>query len=318
VTVWWLGGERPFYAPFAVVVVLFAGLTFCIAQVKPLWWSGFLENSRQTPVLTHGFRMPPGSEIIKLVRTGPVFLFAIGWLPFRLAQRKHRPTIDRDNVGWLSLTLGVAAMGIVMLGAAMVLLSPNYVMYVLFAQVLLAAGLLALDAGTQSRGRRLLHAALGCCAVLVTIRALGMTTWGVVCARDVSCRQAQEILREELEPVAKSGDRVIASSAFLYGAAQMGVAGVIHSDWPYDRRQEAPEAHFQALLRLRPGKLILTQFDFHRSYSSVIEQLRQHPEVVTVRVRDTAGVRTPDSIPSLQRVVQHISWAPVVVTLSWK
>ena len=108
------------------------------------------------------------------------------------------------------------------------------------------------------------------------------------------------------------------SSAFLYEAARLGLRGVIHSDWPRDRRLEVPEADLQALIRLRPPKLMLTQFDCHRSYSRTVEQLRQHPECVAVHLRDTAGICTPDSIPALQRVVQHISWAPVIVTLSRK
>ena len=50
----------------------------------------------------------------------------------------------------------------------------------------------------------------------------------------------------------------------------------------------------------------------------MLAKLRQHPELVTVQVRDETAVRTPDSIPAMQRVVQHISWAPVIVDLDWK
>ena len=46
--------------------------------------------------------------------------------------------------------------------------------------------------------------------------------------------------------------------------------------------------------------------------------VRQHPELAETRIRDLAAVRPPDAIPSLQRVVQHISWAPVIVDLDWK
>ncbi len=315
---WLLARRRCSIGAFAVVVVLFAGITLFIARAHPLLWQGFLENSRQTPVLTAGFRMPAASEIIKLVRTAPVFLLAIGSLPFWLAHRKRLRAVASGDVAWLSLTAGVTVMGGVLLASAMVLVSPNYVSYVLFAQVLVAASLLALGARLDPRGRRGLQVALVGCLALVSVRAVGMTTWGVACASDVSYHRAHEILREELQPLAKSGECVIMSSAFLYGAARLGVRQAIHSDWPYDRRFYAPDADFQALVRLRPPKLILTQFDFHRSWFAAVEQLRQHPDLVTVRVRDTAGVRTPDSIPSFQRVVQHVSWAPVIVTLSWE
>ena len=50
----------------------------------------------------------------------------------------------------------------------------------------------------------------------------------------------------------------------------------------------------------------------------ILNQLRQHPDLVSVRVRDLSAMRTPDSIPSLQRVIQHVSWAPVIVDLDWK
>jgi hypothetical protein len=39
---------------------------------------------------------------------------------------------------------------------------------------------------------------------------------------------------------------------------------------------------------------------------------------VEVQVRNLAALRPPDAIPALQRVVQHISWAPVIVDLHWK
>jgi hypothetical protein len=40
--------------------------------------------------------------------------------------------------------------------------------------------------------------------------------------------------------------------------------------------------------------------------------------MVDIHVRNLAQVRSPDSMPSLQRVLQHISWAPVIVDLDWK
>jgi hypothetical protein len=41
------------------------------------------------------------------------------------------------------------------------------------------------------------------------------------------------------------------------------------------------------------------------------------PELAAIRVTDTARVPVPDGSPALQKVVQHISWAPVIVELSW-
>ena len=39
---------------------------------------------------------------------------------------------------------------------------------------------------------------------------------------------------------------------------------------------------------------------------------------VEINITNHAAVRTPDSFPSLQKVLQHISWAPVVVNLKWE
>jgi hypothetical protein len=40
--------------------------------------------------------------------------------------------------------------------------------------------------------------------------------------------------------------------------------------------------------------------------------------LVEFEISNAAQFPPPDSIPKLQKVVQHISWAPVVVTFSWK
>jgi len=318
VAAWWLARQRFLFAEVAIVAALFAGITLFIAQAYPLLWQGFLENARQTPVQATGFRIPTAGEAVKLARNAPVFLLAAACLPLFLTQRKGLLAGAGTDVARLSLTTGIAAMGALLLAASMVLLSPNYVMYLLFAQILLAAGLLAMAGRLAPWVHRLVCAALACCLALVAVRAVGMSTWGVACAFDVSHRCAHEILRDELYPLAQTNRRAIVSSAFLYEAARLGVRQAIHSDWLRDHRVEAPDADVQALHRLRPAKLVLTQFDFHRSYASTIEQLRQQPELVAVRVRDTAVVPTPDSIPSFRRVVQHISWAPVIVTLSWR
>jgi hypothetical protein len=63
---------------------------------------------------------------------------------------------------------------------------------------------------------------------------------------------------------------------------------------------------------------VLTQFDYYRSFERVLAQLRQHPELAAIRVRDLAEIKPPDAIPALSRVVQNISWAPVIVDLDWK
>ena len=209
-------------------------------------------------------------------------------------------------------------MGTVLLVLDMTLLASNYVGYVMFSQIILAAGLLALAGKFFPARAASLRLVLAGCVLLVSIRAIGMTTWGAACAWKNSYWRTHETLRVELEPFTKSDAPAFVSSAFLYSAAEFRVKNLIYGDWYFDHAAWTNNADLIALIRLKPAKLALTQFDYHRSYVPLLEKLRAQPGLVEVRVRDLAAVRTPDSIPSLQRVVQHISWAPVIVDLEWK
>lgn len=303
------------FAPFIAAAALFAIITFGIARFEPLWWAGFMESARQQSVTTSGFHAPGGADAIKLIRIAPVFLLGLAVLPFVIARRKE---IFAGESVWLALTVGVFAMGWVLLAADMTLLAANYVNYVIFTQILLAAGLLALAQKFFPERERLLRAALLGCVLLVSIRAACMTTWGVACAWKNSYASTQEMLRTELAPFVKSERPVVVSSAFLYGAADLGVKNPVHADWYFDHAHWTNNAEMDALVRLRPPKLVLTQFDYYRGFVRPLAQLRQQPELVEIRVRDLAAVRPSDAIPALRRVVQHISWAPVIVDLDWK
>jgi hypothetical protein len=79
-----------------------------------------------------------------------------------------------------------------------------------------------------------------------------------------------------------------------------------------------PNSVFFATLALQPAKLILTQMDYFRRFEPLLNELNAHPELVGIQVINCAGIRAPDSFPSLRKVIQHISWAPVVVSLDWK
>ncbi|HEY5910698.1 MAG TPA: hypothetical protein VJA21_08855 [Verrucomicrobiae bacterium] len=331
----WLAGRRRL--PWAVaigVVALFTGVTVGVALVRPLWWQGFLENARQTPVSTTGFRFPQAAEVIKIIRNAPVFLLALAcapWLWWKQPGSDARPlTVEGGDRAWTAgglqvtgcpswwLATAIAASGLALVIGALTLFTANYVIYLWYAQALLAAGLLERAANLPPWRRRLLQAALAGCLVLVSVRAVGMTTWGALCASDVNYARARSIVRQELQPFANSEARPVVSSAFLYEAAALNVRRAIHADWPYDRRQPTTGGDLALMNRLRPPKLVLTQFDFYRVYAPIVEEFRRHPELCSVNVRNTATVPTPDSFPSLQRVLQHISWAPIVVEFSWR
>jgi hypothetical protein len=145
-----------------------------------------------------------------------------------------------------------------------------------------------------------------------------MTTWGAACAWKNSYPQTHATLRAEFAPFAKTDSAVVISSAYLYTALEADVKNPVQADWFFDRANWTNNADINGLIALRPAKLVLVQFDYYRAFVALLEQLRQKPELVEIKVRDLAAVRTPDSVPALQRVVQHISWAPVIVDLEWK
>ena len=57
--------------------------------------------------------------------------------------------------------------------------------------------------------------------------------------------------------------------------------------------------------------------DYYRRYQRVLDELRAGGGV-QITVTDTAHVRTPDSYPRFQQVVQHVSWAPIIIDLKWE
>ena len=310
----WLAHRRSLvFMPFVAAAVMFAAITLALARLEPLWWRGFMETARQQSVVTSGLHLPRGLDLIKLVRNAPVFLLAAAFVPVALARRKQ---LAGDP--WMPLTAGILTAGWALFVASVTLLAPNYVGYALFSQIILAAGLLALGEKLFPGKTRWLAVLILGCAALVSVRAVGMTTWGAACAWKNSHGRTQATLRAELAPFTQTNLPVLVSSAYLYRAAELGVRRPVYADWYFNHAAWTNDAEVNALARLRPPKLVLTQFDYYRSFVPVLEQLRQHPRLVEFTVRDQAAVRTPDSIPALQRVVQHISWAPVIVDLAWK
>jgi hypothetical protein len=315
---WWRR-KIHWFAPFILAAVLFAVIAFSLAKLEPRWWAGFMENARQTTTVTNGLHVPYGKDIVKLIRIVPVFLLALAMLPQVITRRKE---IFSGESAWLALVAGIFAMGWVLLVLSVALLASYYVTYAIFTQIILGAGLLALAQKYFPERERFLQWMLLGCVLLISIRAIGMTTWGAACAWKNSYQNTQAVLRTELEPFVTSDKPVLVSAPFLYCAAEMGVKHPIDCTWYFDHANWTNNAQIAALIRLQPSKLVLDQFNYYRSFTGVdqpvLDQLRQHPELVEIHVRNLAAGPVPDAIPSLQRVVQHISWAPVIVDLDWK
>ena len=310
-------GWRQIQFPWAAAVGLAGTLAVLISLVKfgfPHFWAGFQEHAQMTSTLT-GWRLPQVADLIKVVRTIPGILIVGAALVWRAARGNFsREWLAKSPPARLAVTGTVV--GFAMIKGSLLLLSANSIMIANYLQPVVVGCLLAAWSAEpcSRKTRNILFASFALAALLVSVRAIGMTTWGLACARDVSYAQALARVRAELDAV-PDGCKVLVTSAYLYETAQRTNVTWIHADWPSVWSPDQGE--MKALLKVRPAKLILTQFDYHRRQRVILDQLSERRELAALRVTDTARVPVPDASPALQKVVQHISWAPVIVELSW-
>ena len=311
----WTGSRR---FPWAAVILGGIALMGLVALVRfgyPHLWAGFQEHARLTPSVT-GWRVPALFDGLKAVRTAPGVL-VVGAVAFVavLNGRVTRLALKDSPAGMVAICGTFAALALI--GVSLVLLTPNTIHIANYFQpvvvgAFLSSGLFLPNSQPPSRAVLALFLAL---SLVTGVRAIGMTTWGVVCAQDVSHAQAMTRVNAELDALPPSST-VLVSSAYLYEAARRTNVTWLHSDWlavwspgPYK---------LNAWLKLRPAKMIVTQFDLYRREQATLNELQTRPEVAEVRVTNTARVPVPDASPATQRVVQHVSWAPVVVDFIWR
>lgn len=313
-----LGMRRPQALPWGPVLMatVLPGLLVALVMLgAPRWWQGFLEHANQTPSLT-GFRFPAVQDVLKMVRNVPGILL-VGVM---MAARPGSwwPALAAGQAGAVLLVAATAA-ALAMIGGSLFLLTPNALTFTLYLQPVIVA-LWLLWAGANSRvWSRAQSAAFLAAALLVSIRAIGLTTWGVALALDFGYPEARRTIRSELQE-RPADSPVVLSSAYLYEAYRQGEFAAVHSDWlrPGDRELVNIESDWLGVLALRPSRVLLTPFDYYRRYEALVRRLEAHPELVTSRVTIHGTRPPPDSFPKLRRVVQHLSWAPVVIQLEWK
>lgn len=318
----WLGaGTATFTAkeqlpigPLLAMVLVPVALALCVVFCFPLLWAGFQEHARHTPSFT-GLRVPRLADLLKVGRTVPAALAGVVLLPGLLARRTEETPLRQFGV--LALAATLTALAVVL--ACLTLLTPNVVGIAGYLQPLIVGCVLAWSTrGTLRPGWARRQGGLFLLlALLCSVRAIGLTTWGVACAADVSYSKAIASVRQELSN-ARPGEAILCSSAYLYEAARHPDLKCVHSDWPGPADPADPNPDLPALLRLKPTKLLLTQFDYFRRYEPLVAVLKSRREVAAVVIRQTARLPTPDSVRSVQRIVQHISWAPVIVDVQWK
>jgi hypothetical protein len=289
-----------------------------VALVKfahPQWWAGFQEHVRVTPSIT-GLRMPRVDDLLKVARTAPgilLVMMALAWLALSGHISRER---WRSSPPMLVALSGMFTALILMAGCLLVL-TPNTIHVASYLQPLIVGSFLVTGVvganKTELRWTALAPFLAG--ALLVSVRAIGLTTWGVVCASDVGYATARSRVNLELDAVPPSSTLFV-SGAFLYETARRTNVMWLHSDWPAPASDSGWER--RALESLRPAKLILTQFDYYRRYEPVLKDFQGAHAEVEVRTTNLAQVPPPDASRSLQKIVQHVSWAPVVVDLTWR
>ena len=312
-----LGKEPIPFLPMSLMVLVPVALVLLVKLTLPRPWAGFMENVHQTPFIT-GLRKPHWQEVVKIIRTVPGILLIMILLPWTWF--KLRPNFS-SNAAWrygiLLLAALLPALGILV--ASLSILAPNTVAISNYLQPVIVASYLGLIASLRMEPRWLRWQVLCLLPAMLlgSVRAVGMTTWGLACAADVSYSSAVQKVEEQLTHH-PAGYKVVMSSAFLYGAAKHDELTLIHSDWLTRANGDSRLSDSQALLTVKPEKMILTQYDYYRRFKGVLETVKGSPGLKDIQILDTARTPPPDSYKSLQQVVQHISWAPVIITLSWQ
>lgn len=306
--------------PWAPVLCFLSALVGLIALVRfgfPHLWAGFREHVTVTPSLT-GWRMPTVGELLKIGRATAGIFLTTACLGFGFATGRWRLGTLRESPAALVVIAGVVtAMGLVT--GCLTMLSPNTIHIANYLQPMIVGSFLAVQASARPDGKssRPLGLAFGVMLALVSIRAVGLSTWGVWCARDFGYRSTMEMLGTEVRPL--RGDQpVAASAAYLYEVARIAPVRWIHSDWIGNRGGGQVDLEPESLVNLRPQKLILTQFDYYRRYQPLLERLQGNAALAQIQIRDLAKVPPPDAKPALQKVLQHLAWAPVIVDITWK
>jgi hypothetical protein len=310
--VWLQRIEFP-WLPTATLVATMIGLVALVRFGYPHLWEGFREHVKITPSVT-GWRIPSLDEILKTGRAAPGIIFALAAMLLFLSHHNFREQLSRSPQLFIATCGSLASLTLIW--GSLFILSPNTVHATSYLQpVIVACFLSALAAGIgEWRFGRAAQLLLVCAALLVSIRAVGMTTWGVLCARDVSYASATAIVEKELDSTPTTGT-VFVSAAYLYQTAQRTNMTWLHSDWTLPTEQY--DNGVGAFFKLQPAKIILTQFDYYRRYEPQIAQFRRMRGDVQVTIHNLARVQSPDAIPSMRRVIQHISWAPVVIQFNW-
>ena len=306
------------WLPCAATLLVPALLVLMVRFGYPRLWAGFREHVREAPTFIGWQGLDVFAVtmncVFKMLRTVPGALAASGLVLLSAINAKQR---GGESLKWAEhpFLLSCLAMEILLVAAAFLCRMEGLTVWIAYLQPLLVAAALAalVPLGAIKRTRYI--AAFLVLAAVTGIRAVGMSTWGVACARDVSYANAVRQVRLTLDSCAPDST-VLLSGAFLYEGMSHRQLRLLHVDWLASYRK--PYNLAERIWSIKPRQLILTQFDYWRRFKPLLDLYQAHPEIVAVRVRNCATVPPPDQIPGLQKVVQHVAWAPVLVEFSWR
>ena len=310
----WLGRHKFPWAQAGLFMATLIGLVALVKFGHPHWWEGFREHVRITPSFT-GLRVPRADDVLKVLRTTPGILLVFAGLMVLFAQRSNlREQLSRSPQLLVACCGSIAALALV--AGCLLILTPNAIHIAGYLQPVIVGCFLGAvgSESVRSKHDRLVLIVFGAAAVVTSVRAMGMTTWGWSCARDVSYAQALTHLNRELDSI-PAGGTVFVSSAYLYETALRTNITWIHSDWP--NQASSYDNGLSAIAELKPAKLILTQFDYYRRFEPVVAEFQRQRKEVEVHLTNLARVQPPDAQPATRKIIQHISWAPVIVEFSW-
>jgi len=295
----------PCFASVGVIVALIAFAVVCC----PRFWAGFQEHLKATPTVT-GVRTPRIFDALKIGRALAgvwVVTAALAWLALtgklRQALRESYPAL---------LTICAVLTLIMLAGSCLILFFSDMIRMAVYMQPLVVGAFFIAcgNAAFPVWPRRALTTLFAVAVLVGSLRAIGMSTVGVQCARDVSRTKATTMIRQELDSTV-TGSTVLFSSAYLYDAAQRTNINWIHFGWTL------PLGKSEGIAQLRPGKIVLTQFDYYWTFVPMMQELRRRPNPPEFKVRNTTGVVTPDANSKPSNPMKHLAWAPVFVDCTW-
>ncbi|HZV35621.1 MAG TPA: hypothetical protein VFB72_13690, partial [Verrucomicrobiae bacterium] len=205
--------ERIPLVPLALTALIPALLALCVKIFLPTAWAGFMENVHQTPFLA-GLRMPAWNSTLKIFRSVPGIVLILLLLPLSLKKLKSNPESPlTDRFGIIFVATLLPAVGIMI--ASLTIIAANTVAISNYLQPVIVAAYLAWNVSRRLEWNwlRLQVICLVPAILLGSVRAVGMSTWGLACAKDVSYSAAVQRVHEELAHVPPK-TKIVMSSAF--------------------------------------------------------------------------------------------------------